>query len=99
MRLAVYDGLLQQALSKLVLARMKALEEGFRGVIWEVKGLRREGGHDRESEHERDTRRRKSVNFSKKGEWGRQWLQKSRANTKIRSGSGNYGVCDGQTRE
>ncbi|PGH28790.1 hypothetical protein GX50_08465 [[Emmonsia] crescens] len=75
----------QDMLSKLVLARMRTLEEGFREVIWEVKGMRREG----ERERERDRRRRKEGNFLKVVKTQR--LQKSRANTDIGYGSGNDG--------
>ncbi|KKZ60980.1 hypothetical protein EMCG_04357, partial [[Emmonsia] crescens] len=63
---------------------MRTLEEGFREVIWEVKGMRREG----ERERERDRRRRKEGNFLKKVV-KTQRLQKSRANTDIGYGSGN----------
>ncbi|OAX83192.1 hypothetical protein ACJ72_02447 [Emergomyces africanus] len=73
----------QDMFSKLVLARIKTLEEGFREVIWEVKGLRREG--------ERDRRRRKEGNFLKKRLKSVQGLQKSWANTDIESHSDNDG--------
>ncbi|OJD17101.1 hypothetical protein AJ78_02802 [Emergomyces pasteurianus Ep9510] len=76
----------QDMFSKLVLARMKTLEEGFREVIWEVKGLRREG--------ERDRRRRKERILLKKGLMPVQGFQKSGTNTDIGSGSGHDGsVC------
>ncbi|EGE79344.1 integral membrane channel protein [Blastomyces dermatitidis ATCC 18188] len=55
----------QDMLSKLVLARMRTLEEGFREVIWEVKELRRAG--EREREREWDRRKTNEGNFLKKG--------------------------------
>ncbi|PGH09724.1 hypothetical protein GX51_00404 [Blastomyces parvus] len=54
----------QDMLSKLVLARMRTLEEGFREVIWEVKALRRAG--EREREGEQDRRKPNEGNFLKK---------------------------------
>ncbi|KLJ08759.1 hypothetical protein EMPG_15806 [Blastomyces silverae] len=86
-------------LSKLVLARMRTLEEGFREVIWEIKGLRRAGERERERERERDRRKTNEGVFLKKGGKARQEWQKSRANTEIGSDSGNEDGGSSLSRE